>query len=494
MIAILCLFWLLPVVAFAEGVVNLSPGLRMLDLSPHGTRVAAQRRNLKLDVPGKTDDARAVLELRAQGPGPEFNWTVYTLRNNGTDHRAFILAIDARRFAGSGVLRVEPFGSQLTSVQWLDTGAEHSQEASTTADAFRFELEPAQSITVGLEGRSVVTGARVYDEQAFAKREGSLAVLRGAVLAVGFVLALSIVSLYGIRTNRSFLVGGFFAFAVLLFASLESGYFDQLGLVPRDGEVGLQNLRAVVESLFALGLGLLLWGLTGLHRRKRELDKPYLAVIFVLVALVSFAIFVPQPAVIMARYASVLLAIAGFVLAVRGSRRGADMMDNAVLFWGALLLWVFLAGLAAASESPTPAWHAAMLTGLIGVVGLLAFASLRLAFAQGFLAKPYLKDSSRRSLALTGAQHFLWDWQPQDGVLDVGTELARSLGHPIEKLTANQAARWFAALIARAWTCAAFSPTASSNRNCVCATPRATINGSRCGRGHCRGRAAFHRA
>jgi diguanylate cyclase (GGDEF)-like protein len=440
------LFWLLSGVALADGVVNLPSDMRMLELTEHGTRVAAQRRNLKLDVPGETDTARAVLELRGEGPGPEFNWTIYTLRNDSNQKRAFILAIDTQRFAASGLVRLQPFGSQLTSVQWLNATVEHIRQASTTADAYRFELEAAQSITVGLEGRAILNGARVYDVPAFAQRESSLAFLRGGVLAVIFVLALAIGSLYGIRSNRAFLVGGFFGLAALLFAALESGYFDPRDLTAQNA-VGLQNLRALVESLFALSVGLLLWGVTGLQRRTQRQNLPYLVLLLCLLCLVGFSVFVPQHALKIARWGTLIMSFVGFFAAIKASRRGADVMDNAVLFWGAFLVWTCMGGVAAVGESQSPSWHAAILTGLAGVVGLLGFASLRLAFSQGFLSKPYLRDSSRRSLALTGAQHYLWDWQPQDNVLDVGTELARSLGHASEKLNSTGAARWFAALL-----------------------------------------------
>ncbi len=128
-------------------------------------------------------------------------------------------------------------------------------------------------------------------------------------------------------------------------------------------------------------------------------------------------------------------------------QKGLETIDNVTLFWAALLLWCFFAAIALSGESYAPVWHAAILAGLTGVVSILAFVCLRLAFAQGFMSKPYLRDSSRRSLALTGAQHFLWDWQPQEGILDVGVELAHRLGHANDRLRSTAAKRWFAALL-----------------------------------------------
>jgi diguanylate cyclase (GGDEF)-like protein len=433
--------------SFADGLIELPPDVSTVDLTQHGTRVAAQRRNLKLEVPGEKADERAVLELRGSGPGPDFNWTVYTLRNAGPKMRAYVLAIDSQRLAGSGVLRLQDFGSQLSSVQWLASQVEHTQQTSATSDAHRFELQPSQSITMGLEGRAILSGARVYDVAAFAQREASLAFLRGAVLAVGFVLALSILALYGIRTNRAFLVGGFFAFTALLFMALESGYVDNVGNANPEGAFSLQHIRAYIESLLALGVAALYWGLTSLYRRNWKRELPYFLLVLGMSALVGLAAFLPEQATKSARWAILGLSITGFVTAVASRRKAVEAIDNIVLFWSALLLWAFVCAVAVAGESQNPVWHAAILAGLTAVVSVLAFVSLRLAFAQGFLSKPYLQDSSRRSLALTGAQHILWDWQPQEGVLDVGVELANKLGHSSDKLNSKSAMRWFAALL-----------------------------------------------
>jgi diguanylate cyclase (GGDEF)-like protein len=442
--ALLCM---LTLSSKADGVVNITAKMQVQDLTEHGTRVAAQRRNLALEVPGTTDGSRGVLELRGTGPGPEFNWTVYTIRNAGAEAREYVLAIDAQRLAASGIVKLLPFGAPLQSVQWMQASQPATLQSSTTAVAYRFELKPGEAMTAGVEGGVEVRGAKIYDFRAFTQREATFSFLRGAAMAVGFVLALSILALYGIRTNRAFLVGGFFAFTALVFMALESGYLDSLSTVSDLALLSLQHIRAYSESLLALGVGVLFWGLTSLYRRNLRGELPYLLLVLSLVALIGLSAYMPEYATKVARWAILALAIAGFVSSVAAGRKGVESIDNVILFWSALLLWAFIAAMAVTGDSYAPVWHAAILAGLTAVVGILAFVSLRLAFAQGFMSKPYLQDSSRRSLALTGAQHFLWDWQPQEGVLDVGLELASGLGHATEKLRSTTAKRWFAALL-----------------------------------------------
>jgi diguanylate cyclase (GGDEF)-like protein len=432
---------------FADGVVAMPENVQVLDLTEHGTRVAAQRRNLALEVPGIVQGTRAVLELRGTGPGPEFNWTVYTISNPGKEPREYVLAVDAQRLTASGIIRLLPFGTPLQTVQWVETKDPITLQPSTSAVAYRFTLQPGTTMTAGIEGSVVVRGAKVYDYHAFSQREATFSFLRGASLAVGFVLALSILALYGIRTNRAFLVGGFFAFTALLFMALESGFLDNLALTTDAVPLTLQHIRAYSESLFALGVGVLFWGLTSLYRRNWRRELPYLLLVLGLIAFVGLAPFMPEYSTKVARWTVLGLSIAGFIYSVIAKQRSVEAIDNVTLFWSALLLWSFVAAVAIVGDSYAPVWHAALLAGLTGVLSILAFVALRLAFAQGFMSKPYLQDSSRRSLALTGAQHYLWDWQPQEGVLDVGLDLAKSLGHTTEKLKSTTAMRWFAALL-----------------------------------------------
>jgi diguanylate cyclase (GGDEF)-like protein len=432
--------------AKAEGVTDIAAGQTVIELTDQGTRVAAQRRNLMLEVPGEKEGSRAVLELRGAGVGPEFNWTVYTLRNIGPDLRDFVFAVDNQRLAASGIVKLKPFGSQVKSVAWLNPESPAASLNSAVADAYQFQLAAGQSMTFGVEGPAILKAVRVYDVKAFAQRSASIAFLRGAALAVAFVLALSILSLYGIRSNRAFLVGGAFGFATLLFMALEAGYLQPLARPFGNFEVTQQHLRAIAESVFAVAVSLCFWGLTSLKRRSLLKNLPYFLLILGMVALVGFAVYAPFRATLTARWAVVILVVAGFVSALIAKRNRAEVMDNATLFWSVLLAWVFFATVSATGESHSPALHALALAGLTIVLGVLAFVLLRLAFAQGFLSKPYLTDASRRSLALTGAEHYLWDWQPQENILDIGSDLASSLGHTT-KITPAAALRWFAALV-----------------------------------------------
>jgi hypothetical protein len=101
--------------ARADSIVEVSPDKTTIDLSKSGTRVAAQRRNLALEVPGDASGQPRVLELHAQGLGPEFNWTIYAIKNIGPDPRNLVLSIDQQGFAESGFWPLRAFGPQISN-------------------------------------------------------------------------------------------------------------------------------------------------------------------------------------------------------------------------------------------------------------------------------------------------------------------------------------------------------------------------------------------
>ena len=437
-------------VACAEGPTLIAPTATVVDLGTEGTSVAAQRRNVALEVPGETEAARVVLELRGQGPGPDFNWTLFTLKNAAKEARDFVLIVDAQRLAGSGLLRLKPFGSKVETIVWAAAQDRVKRQAAANGDAYAFSLQANSILTLGIEGEALLQNVHLVEFNAFVQQEATAASLRSAMLAAGLLLALAALLLFSLRHQMAFAVGGFFAFAVLLFVALETGYLDagasgmlRYGMTP-------QNLRAFVEGLLALAVALCFWRLTNVSKRTYLQSLPYIILILLALVILGISWVNPMRATALARIVIVVTTIAGFVVALRGRKSNNTSVDNAVLMWSAILAWIFAAALAALSSNPAIAASPVLMAGLVAVLGLVVYGLLRHAFKQGYTSQPYLADANRRSLALAGAQHFLWDWQPQDNMLEVSSDLARALGHDPKLFHGPNAARSFLRLIHQA--------------------------------------------
>ena len=431
----------------AETTVAFPADAVFLDLVPHGTQVAAQRRNVALEVPGETEGTRMVLELRGAGPGPDFNWTIYSVQNPSDQPRSLVLNVPMQRLAASGFLLLKPFGSQVVAVNWAKPPQALQQLPTATGDAYGFVMAPNSTLTFAVEGAPALRGIGMFDAHDFAIQQSSVSFFNGASLAVAAIISMFLLALYGIRSESVFVSAGWFGLACLQFMCLESGYLDGLASRPTLVALTPQHLRAASEIWLASGFALAALTLSAPNRRKRVGLLLGLLLLGSAMALLVLSAYNPLLATVLARVVILLSSVLGFCLALYARQNNAGAMDNGMLLWSAILLWLFLAVFSDLSQSASPTLQSTLLVSLATVLAILALALARFAFAQGYLSNYYLTDATRRSLALAGAQHFLWDWMPAESLLEVGGDLAKSLGYDPARFEAGKAARMFASIM-----------------------------------------------
>ncbi len=435
----------------AETIIALPPHVLVLDLGTLGTQVAAQRRNVKLEVPGETAGTRAVLELHGEAAGPDFNWTIYSVTNQSAGPRSLVLAVGHQRLTASGFFPLKPFGTQLIKVNWVKPPNTLTILPAPSDDAFGFIVAGKSTLTFAIEGPTLLHSIRLMDVNAFAQQQTTVGFVNGATLAVSFILCLLIIALFGIRSQVEFVAGSFFAFTCLQFIALEAGYLDNLTMSFANPAISLQLVRAISETLFASGIAVAAWKLTAPNRQQvsgKSLQLLHgLTILGATTGLLLLASHDPARAAQFSRAWVVIAATVGSCLVLQARRRGSGALEFGMFFWCAVLGWTLLAAAAAMNHTPSFVFSPLLMAGLSAIVAALAFAMARFAFSQGYLSNYYLTDASRRSLALAGAQHFLWDWLPNQQVLEVGDELAKNLGYEQHKFKTGSAARSFAALL-----------------------------------------------
>lgn len=437
--------------ASAEAQVEFPANVTMIDLATQGTQVAAQRRNVALEVPGETEGARAVLELRGKGLGPDFNWTIYSIHNQSEDFRSVVLSIGYQRLTASGALPIKPFGTQVVKLNWVKLPEAFAPLPANSEDAFTFLLPAKATITFAVEGPPQLKFISVMDANVFAQKQMSASFLHGATLTGTLVLCFFIIALFGIRSQLEFVAGSFFTLMCLQFMALETGYLDRLAGVLFGIPISLQFIRAISEILLALGVAVAAWTLSAPNQQKQQ-GSVWRILLGTFILGLAVGLFVlsfrnPLGAAEGARLWVIVSAVSGFCLALRARQTSTGAMDYGILFWSMLLAWVLMAGFMALGQSTLRLWPNLLLSGISGVVAVLAFALARFAFAQGYLSNYYLTDATRRSLALAGAQHYLWDWIPGKNVLEIGDDLAKSLGFDPAVFHAGKAARKFSSLL-----------------------------------------------
>ncbi len=447
LLGILALLFLLHTGARADAVVEVTPDKTVIDLAPSGTRVASQRRNLALEVPGDAEGKTRVLELHGQGAGPDFFWTIYAIKNTGPDARNLVLTVGQQGLVHSGFSPLRPMGSQVALVQWTPDTQALDWQRMAGDDSLTFTLLPGASVSIALQGQPELNAVRLVDATVQLRQNAMLTFLRGAALAVTLIVMMGLLAVHGFRSHRAILAGGFFALASLNFMLLDSGYWSALGIPQTGPSLNLQHMRGLSEALLALAMAVGLPLLTSMRKRSWRQWFPFGLVIGTALLALASAIVAPDWAARAARLICIGTAAAGFLMALWYRGRNGLALVHAWMFWAMLSAWTLMAAILSANPEAGKLFHTLLITGLALTAVVLGTVLARMAFAEGFQAKPLMADATRRSLAASSAQHFMWDWRPLEGRLDVAPELPRSLGYDVHRFAGMSSGRMIESIL-----------------------------------------------
>ncbi|MFT3989387.1 EAL domain-containing protein [Aestuariivirga sp.] len=399
-----------------------------LDLRPYLAALETDRRDIPIEKPGTAPDAADFMTLHAKGEGPTFRWEALGLANGGTAPRDLVITIADQGFVGSEVGLPRPMGPSITSIMTAG-GLKLEPLPEVGRQAYAFTLEPGQKAAIAFEiDGAPLSAVTLWQRKAYDGGRDVSAFLRGALLGIAALLSIAMFVLYGFRSRPVFLAAGGFAVASLGFLGLEAGHLSTV-----TSALGLDGLtpdvaRALVEGLMAAFLILYLTEVTELRRL-----MPVVGNLLALLGLIAFAVPVlgfadPILFTAIARAIFALTALGGFVLIFYLWRRGDAKAETALVSWGAILLWTFIALFAAMAQPSGTSISTMLQVALCAALVVMAFTLAHHAFSQGYLSRHFFHEAGRRALALAGARAYVWDWQADEGELHVGEELERVLG------------------------------------------------------------------
>ncbi len=426
--ALLLLLLFLSIANFASAETRVDVGAMgsSLNLAPYLQRVTTEKLNVLVELPRDVTGKVGVIALKSSRTLPSYHWEILTFVNTTKVQRNLIVAIDHQKFAGSRLIYPFPPGSVIASIAYTGTVAPPKISA-LGQDAFGIVLEPSTTFSLALELTRDPPSVMLWERDAFDSLSRSIAFFRGAILGVAVLLSLSMLLLYTTRARASFLSGGIFALASVAFVALEAGYFAQARKLFLGFEISPAEARAVIESVMSIGLLLCLTSLADLRRTAPVLRNIFVGLALVGTALPVYAFVDPLLVSTIARIAFAIIAVIGFAILFR--LRQDRPAESALLLWSTVVIWTFLAVMAAFTKSNSAYISPALLLGLIIVLIFMSFRFAQSAASTGLLSRRLFQEAGRRGLALAGAQQYVWDWQPDDQSLFVSEELEQALGH-----------------------------------------------------------------
>jgi diguanylate cyclase (GGDEF)-like protein/PAS domain S-box-containing protein len=428
-------------VAGARDIVNAALKSPSIDLIPVLEAVETDKPQVTIEIPDPGAQ-KSLMTLQAKGQGPVHRWVVFSLLNPDSVPHDLVIVSPHQGFVGSKFLWPKREGSRIYGVQ-NSAGNEPVPLRSLGADALAFRIDPNSSQTFALELTPAgLNSLALWQRNAFETQAGEYAFFRGVVLGIAMLLGIAIVSFFIVRQRAVFLAASLFAWASILFLTMEAGYLPDIQKWLGLGADGGQRLRAIVESLMLAGVILCLTTFLELRKRLPVLGIGLLVCAAAAGGLAVYGWFEPAMVSGIARLAFGFFVLFGYVLIFTLWREGGMRARASILTWTVLLAWTAMAAFGALDIIPSPNTRLVISAGLALVLLTMGFTLAQFAFSHGILSSRFFEDSGRRALALAGSEQTVWDWQADRGTLYVGPELERALGLEPGAMTSKGLKSW----------------------------------------------------
>jgi diguanylate cyclase (GGDEF)-like protein len=430
---LILLFLAFAAVARAEPVYDVKALTDKASLGESRGTIRATQSAIAVEVPAGPGKVIG-LDLDAAGSGPEFFWSLYTLTNSTTTARDTFFVFPHRGFPGSGLFQPAPTGSLLlTAVQKSGDKAMLKGLVplrGPAEDVYPAHLEPGQIVTYAFQGVEPLPDAELWSADAYGKRQSQLTGLQGAVAGIASLLTIGFIVLAATRRAGIAYACSGFAVAALLFVLHELGFLQAMLGMPLPFGISQNTLRGDVETLLFAGFVSALAGLRIFTRAEPLLFYAAWFAAPLAIANIGYTFFNAPVAMGFARIALAFATLEGLVLLYRAHRAKQPIAMSALPLWLFILTWVIFATYSCFARSALPQLSMFMLLGLCGILAAMGYVLLQNLFERiDYDADIAASSTERSSLALASADHFVWEWRPQQEKIAMDQELARQLGY-----------------------------------------------------------------
>ncbi len=413
---------------------------RNASLGGNGNVLSTTNVETTVQVPSGTGTS-VTLDLQAQGKGPLFFWSLYTLQNKAQDPRDVILVVAHRGFVSSGLFQPSHTGSLIIKAASSNPAVKFSVLNGPREDLIAIHLDPGQTMTAALQGMEKLPIADVWTAKAYEQRQSQLSGLHGAILGIALLLALGIGLVAVLRNSWFACAALLLSLALVLFLAQELGLTQAFYARLSDTALDRDQLRAVVESLLCAGYVVALIGLSGTDRTM-PLQRTLLWGLVGL-AIANMAILFVNPALAtgFARIGIGFVAIEGILIMLRAQKLGMAA-THAMPFWLALCGWTALAAVAIFMTIAVPLLTITLLLGACALLAYLGFVVLEHVFIGEAEVIEYESEANesdlRSALALSSARHYLWEWSMASHEISLAGDFWNALGYAPNAETMDQ--------------------------------------------------------
>lgn len=363
----------------------------------------------------------------AVGPGPNYRWLVFTVKNLGSRPETRLVAVGREGITGTGLQSRSRLSTRFLNVT-VSQGPRPAIRSNRNTDSFLVDVPPGQSITYAVELSGRWPGALIlWSPSSFDDQKRRIAFFHGLLIGIGVLGALYISILYIVRRSVIFPAAALFAWAGVIFLCYELGYWP-LGI--EFGSSWITTFRTIAVSLMAVGILAILFTFLELDKRWPVASTGVMVMAGIAVPIILMSFLLAGLSYFLAWVLFAMAVGGGCLLIGRMALQGLIRAQVTVPSWVLVTVWTFFAALYQAGILGHALVAPGLAATLVLVMLMIAFTVTQFAFDASVISSRFFEDSGRRALALAGSEQCVWDWHAAEHSLYVGPEIEVMLGLP----------------------------------------------------------------
>lgn len=369
------------------------------------------------------------IEVEATQTETAGNWVVFALANTSDRQIDRVLVAPWFRLAGSGLIWPDLGSERIISITPSE-GFALDREIADGADQFQITLDPGSVVTFVAElATPSLPQIYLWEPQTYKDTTNAYTLFRGIVIGIAGLLALFMTVVFVVRGTSLFPATAALAWLVLLYITIDFGFFDKLIALNTQFEPAW---RAAIEVGLAASLLLFLFAYLNLNRWHNNFSLVIGAWIIGLFALFAYSLYDPAIAAGIARISFTLEVVLGVLLVLGLSYNGYDRAVMLIPTWTLLCIWTIGGGMTIMGVIDNDIIQPALGGGMVLIVLLIGFTVMQHAFSGGSFQEGLFSDMERKALALIGSGDVVWDWDvARDRIFttpDISPELGMARG------------------------------------------------------------------
>ena len=379
------------------------------------------------------------IKVRSAKGSKKTNWSVFSLVNNTNQQIDKLIVAPYYQLFASGLILPSLDKEHIIAITPSE-GFSLEKIPDNEADVFLVTINPGSVITFVVEqDTSDLSKLYIWDPNAYKDAVNSYNVYRGIVLGIAGLLAIFMTIFFIVKRLPIFPATASLAWSVLIYVCVDFNFLNEFL------EISISSKpvwRAISEICLSASLIIFIYVYLNLKFWDNRFSNIALWWLISLAAFCALAFIKPSLASGLARSSFFIISILSAVIVFWLTTKRYDRAIMLIPTWLMIIVWATINAIIAIGIVENNIIQPALSASIVLIVMLIGLTVTQYAFASSSIEQGMISDMELKSLAFTGANATIWDWNTNSNHIKVGNNIARILRIPAKDLNVTSD-KWY---------------------------------------------------